>query len=435
MFFNNLNYNEKSPMFKKVILKNGLRIIVAPQKTTKTLTILVLVGTGSKYETKELNGISHFLEHLFFKGTKKRSTYLEVAETLDRVGGIYNAFTGEDYTGYFAKVEAHHLDLALDWVSDIFLNSKLPSLEVEKEKGVIIEEINMRQDHPSVHVQSLWAKLLYGDQPAGWDIAGTKESVKRISRQDLFGYMQNQYVAKNTVICVAGKVEISSLVPKIKKYFSKIGTLKSIKKEKVFERQNGPQSLLYKKKTDQSHLCLGSRAFNLFHPQRYVQEILAVILGGMMSSRLFVKVREKLGMAYYISTSASSDPDTGFLVTQAGIDNSKVELGILAILREYKKISRQKVSIQELKKAKDYFKGKTTILMESSDARSFFYAGQELLEKEILTPEETFKEIDKITSSDILKTAQTIFQPSKLNLALIGPFENQRKFQKILESF
>lgn len=422
-------------MFKKVTLKNGLRIIAVPQKTTQTLTVLVLVGTGSKYEKKEVNGISHFLEHMYFKGTKKRPTYLEVAETLDKIGGIYNAFTGEDYTGYFAKVEAHHLDLALDWVSDIFLNSKLPPSEIKREKGVIIEEINMRQDHPSTHVQSLWTQLLYGDQPAGWDIAGTKESVMSINRQKLLDYMKTQYVAQNTVVCVAGKIKTSQLINKIKKYFSKIGLFKPLEKPKVIEKQEKPGCLLFEKKTDQTHFCLGARAFNLFHPQKYVQEILALILGGMMSSRLFIKVREKMGIAYYINTSVSANPDTGFLVTQAGIDNKKVELGIRAILKEYKKISREKVSKADLKKAKDCLKGKTTIMLESSDAKAFFYAGQELLERTILTPKEIFERIDKITPDDILKTAKAIFQPSKLNLALIGPFKDKKNFQKILERF
>jgi predicted Zn-dependent peptidase len=420
-------------MFSKITFKNGLRVIVVPQQTTRTLTVLVLVGTGSKYETKELNGISHFLEHMYFKGTKKRPTYLEVAETLDRVGGIYNAFTSEDYTGYFAKVEFHHLDLALDWVSDIFLNSKLPPAEIEKEKGVIIEEINMRQDHPITFVQTLWTRLLYGDQPAGWDIAGTKESVSRITRENLIDYMKKQYVAENTIICVAGRVDKNSLLKKIEKYFSKIRTSKPLIKPKVVEKQNQPQCLLHYRKTDQTHLCLGVRAFNLFSPQRYAQELLAVILGGMMSSRLFVKIREKLGMAYYINTNCSLDPDTGFLVTQAGLDNKKVFLGISAILKEYKKIAREKVPSKELAKAKDYLKGKTTILLESSDAQASFYAGQELLERKILTPSEIFKIIDKISPNDILKLAREIFRPAKLNLALIGPFEDKKEFERYLE--
>jgi predicted Zn-dependent peptidase len=419
-------------MFKKTALKNGFRIITVPQKSTQAVTVFVLVGTGSKYEKKEISGISHFVEHMFFKGTKKRPGPVDVAETLDRVGGIYNAFTGEEYTGYFAKVDASHFDLALDWVSDIYFNSLLPEKEMEKEKEVIIQEIRMYQDHPMSHINVLWPKLLYGDQPAGWPIAGTEQSVSRISRQDLFSYRKNQYVAQNTIACVAGNINAVEALKKVKKYFSKIKTTAPFKKPGVSERQTKPECLLFERGTDQTHLCLGVRALNLFHPQKYVQELLAIILGGMMSSRLFVAVRERLGLAYYISASASADTDTGYLVCQAGIQNQKVEKGIAAILKEYGKISRKAVPQKELKKAKDHLKGKMALLLEPSDAQASFYGSQELLENRILTPEQIYKEIDKVSSTDILKLARDIFRPEKLNLALIGPFKNKNKFEKIL---
>jgi len=408
-------------MFKKIRLENGLRIITVPSKGTQTVTVLVLVGTGSKYEKKEENGISHFLEHMYFKGTKKRPSSLEVAEALDKVGGIYNAFTSQEYTGYFAKVSKEHFNLALDWVSDIFLNSTLPEKEIEKERGVIIEEINMRKDHPMEHVQVLWQKVLYGDQPAGWDIAGTVETVSRISRKDLIKYRDTHYVASNTIVCLAGNFNERLGVEKVKKYFSKIRIGKSREKPKVIEKQNKPEILFEKRDTDQTHICLGVRGFNLFDERRYVQEILGLILGGMMSSRLFEKIRTKLGIAYYIETEAFSDPDTGYLVTRAGLSNEKLEEGISEILKEYKKIKRDGVSKYELKKAKDYIKGKINILLESSDAKASFFAIQEILEKKISTPKEIFAKIDKVSRNDILKLAREIFKPEKLNLALIGP--------------
>ncbi len=422
-------------MFKKTILKNGLRIITVPQKDTQALTILVLVGTGSKYETKEINGISHFIEHMYFKGTKKRPSTIAIAEPLDKLGGIYNAFTSEEYTGYFAKVAAPHTEIALDWVSDIFLNSTLPEKEIEKEKGVIIEEINMLYDHPISYIQILWPKILYGDQPAGWSVAGQKETVSKLSRQKMIDYLRKQYVASNTIICLAGKINPTLTLEKVKKYFSKIKITKPSKKPKVVEKQTKPNLLLEERKTDQTHLSLGVRGYNLYQPQKYTQELLAVILGGMMSSRLFNEIRTKLGIAYYIQTSASADTDTGFLVTQAGVDNKNVEKGILVILREYKKISQKKVPKKELKKAKDFLKGKTTLLLESSEAQASFYGLQELLEKKILTPEEIFTKIDKVTTDDILKVAKDIFQPQKLNLTLIGPFKENEKFYKILGKF
>lgn len=420
-------------MYKKTTLKNGLRIITIPQKETQAVTILVLVATGSKYEKKEINGISHFLEHMYFKGTKKRSSVLAVFEHLDKIGGIFNAFTGEDYTGYFAKVSANHFEKALDWISDIFLNSLLPEKELEKEKGVIIEEINMHHDIPMNHVQLLWNRLLYGDQPAGWDIAGTKETVAKVNRRKLLDYMENQYVASNTIVCLAGKIKELSAIKKAKKYFSKISVKKPFKKAEVVERQTAPECLLQYQKTDQTHLCVGARSYNIFHPQRFSQSLLALILGGMMSSRLFIEIREKLGVAYYVKTEAESNPDTGFLVTQAGVDNKRAGGAIQVILKEYKKISRKKVYPGELKKAKDYLKGKMSLSLESSDAQASFYGLQELLEKKILTPEEVFAELDKVSANDILKTAKDIFRSRKLNLALIGPFKDKSKFQKLLK--
>lgn len=420
-------------MFNKTTLKNGLRIITVPQKNSQAVTVLILVGTGSKYETKEINGISHFLEHMFFKGTVKRPTTTIIAETLDKVGGIYNAFTGEEYTGYFAKVDFHHLDLAMDWVSDIFLNSKLDEKEAEREKGVITEEINMRVDHPSSFVQILWTKLLYGDQPAGWDIAGTKESVASISREKIVGYMEKQYVASNTIVCVAGNLENYNVKEKVKKYFSKVRSEKAYQKPKVIEMQTKPEILLQERKTDQTHLCLGVRGYNLFHPDRYTQEVIGIVLGGMMSSRLFIKVRERLGAAYYINTAAEVDTDTGYLVTQAGIDNRKVELSISTILKEYKKISQVKIPKKELQKAKDNIKGKMALLLESSDAQASFFGAQELLEGKILTLEEINDRISKVSQSDVQRVAKNIFQPKNLNLALIGPFENKNSFEKILK--
>jgi predicted Zn-dependent peptidase len=418
-------------MFKKTTLKNGLRIITVPSKSTQTVTVLILVGTGSKYEKKEEKGISHFLEHMYFKGTKKRPSSLEIAETLDKVGGIYNAFTSQEYTGYFAKVSREHFDLALDWVSDIFLNSTLPEKEIEKERGVIIEEINMRKDHPIEHVQILWQKLLYGDQPAGWDIAGEVDTVKKISRNDLIEYRRSQYVASNTIVCLAGNFNEREGIEKVKKFFSKIKIGKSRGKPKVIEKQERPEILFEKRETDQTHICLGVRGINLSDERRYAQEILGLILGGMMSSRLFERIRTKLGIAYYIETDVFSDPDTGYLVTRAGLNNEKLERGILEILKEYRKIKREGVSKLELKKAKDCLKGKMNIFLESSDAKASFFATQEILEKKILTPEQIFKKIDKVSQNDILKLAREIFRPEKLNLALIGPKEVKKEILKI----
>lgn len=419
--------------FKKITFPNGLRVISVKDKTSEAITVLVLVGTGSKYETKDTSGISHLLEHMLFKGTKTKPTPIDIVEPLDRVGGVYNAFTGEEYTGYFAKVSADNFDLALDVISDIYLNSKLDEKEMQKEKGVIIEEINMYLDHPASYVQTLWTRLLYGDQPAGWDIAGTKETVSKITKEQLSKYIESQYTASNTVVCVAGNVpNEKELVLKIKKHFSDIKEAKPKPKPAVIEKQNKPEVLVFNKKTDQTHFCLGVRGYNIFDKRRYAQEILSLVLGGMMSSRLFIKIREELSLCYYIKTNSTSDTDTGFLVSQTGADNTRVEKAITEILKEYKKISEIEVPSGELKKAKDNLKGKMALALETSDAQASFFGMQELLENQVLSPKEIYGKIDKITKRDILKLSSDIFKPEKLNLALIGPFEDKIKFQKLL---
>jgi len=421
-------------MFHKATLKNGLRIITVPMSGTKTVTVLVLVGTGSKYETKEINGLSHFIEHMFFKGTKKRPNTLALAETLDRVGGQFNAFTDNEITGYWAKVSAQHLDLALDWVADIFLNSKLEPKEIAREKKVIIEEINRRLDMPAEYVGELWEKLLYGDQPAGWSIAGPKEVVAKLEKPQFFDYLAKQYVAANTIICLAGeKNKVQNAKSKIQKYFKNIKLGKLRQKPKVVEIQRQPQSLIHYKKTDQTHFCLGVRAYHLFHPDKYALGLLAIILGGNMSSRLWIAVRERQALAYSISTASQLYTDSGYLVTQAGVDNQRTEKAIQIILKEYKKIVQKKVSQPELQKAKDCLKGRALLEMESSDAQASFVGFQELLTKEILTSESKFAKIDAVTVEDIQRVAQDIFKPAKLNLALIGPFKEKKKFEQLLK--
>ncbi len=419
--------------FKKTTLKNGLRIITIPMKNTKTVTVLVVVKAGSKYERKEINGISHFLEHMLGKGTKKRPTFSEVAATINSIGGAYNFFTSKEYTGFWAKVEKSHLNLALDWLSDILLNSKLQAQEVKREKGVIIEEINMYLDIPRRYIWDLWEKLLYGDQPAGWLTIGEKENILKFQRRDFINYFKNHYSALNTIVCVAGNFNQRELKEKIKKYFRKISKAPPQPKIKVIEDQKKPQVLPWFKKTDQTHLCLGVRGYNLNQPQIYAQEILATVLGGNASSRLFILIRDRKGLAYDVQTSAELYTDSGYLVTQAGIPHKNVKEVISLILREYKNIREKKIPQAEFQKAKDYLKGNMTLSLELSDTQASFYASQELLTGKILTPEERSAKIDEVTVNDIQKVAQDIFKPEKLNLAVIGPFKNGSKFEKMLK--
>ncbi len=418
--------------YKKTTLKNGLRIITVPSKNTKTAAVLVLVGTGSKYETKDINGISHFLEHMFFKGTKKYPSTLKLIEPLDKIGGQYNAFTSEEYTGYWAKVDASHFDLALNWVSDIYLNSKIEEKEINRERGTILQEMNMYLDTPSRYVYDLWTNLLYGDQPAGWKIIGEEEMIKSVKRAQFIKYLKDHYSSQNTIIAVAGHINSGEAINKITKCFNSIND-KTVKgKMPVLEKQDKPQALVYYKKTDQTHLYLGVRGYNIFHPDKYALSLLGVILGGNMSSRLWISVRERQGLAYYIRTGVDIDTDTGFLATRAGVDNKRVERAIKTILDEYKKIASKQISQAELRKAKDYIKGSSLISMESSDEQASFAAFQELLTGKILTLEQKFAKMEAVTVDDIQRVARDIFKPEKLNLALIGPFKNKDRFEKIV---
>ena len=420
-------------MFKKTVLKNGLRIIAFPIKNSKALTILLLVATGSKYETKEINGISHLLEHMAFKGTKKRPRTQDIAKELDKVGGLYNAFTDKEFMGFWVKVDATHFNLAADIISDMIFNSLFKKKEIEKEKKVIFEEINMIQDNPQGYVFELWEKLLYGDQPAGWRISGEKETVAKISRQNILDYFQNQFAAENVVIALTGNFQEKEIIPEIKKFFGRFKKIKPFFKKLTKEFQNSPKVLINFKKTDQTHLCLGVRAFHLFQPERYPLAVMSVILGGIMSSRLFIKVRESKGLAYYIKTFPQHYTDTGSLVTHAGIDNKRVTEAIRIILKEYNNLKTKKVSKKELTKAKENIKGRLYLSLETSDAWATFLGSQEILKRKILTPQQQCTLIDKVTQNDILKIAREIFVPEKLNLALIGPFKDKKKFQKLLK--
>ncbi len=419
-------------MFKKTILKNGLRIITSSIKGTKTITVLVMVATGSKYETKKTNGISHFLEHIIFKGTEKRPTTLDITEAIDRVGGEYNAFTSKEYTGYYAKVASQHKRLIMDVISDIFLNSTFNPKEIEKERGVIIEELNMYLDTPTAYVNDLFEKLLYGDQPAGWLITGTKENIKVLHRDTLLNYFKKQYVASNTAILVTGDIDKTDLVRETEEYFKSIREGGHKDKLPVKETQDTPQSLIHYKKTDQAHFCLGVRSYPIGSEDYFILQVLTSILGGGMSSRLSIEVREKRGLAYHIHCSSDSCTDTGYLVVQTGVGNGKVDESIKVILNEFCKIKNKKIADKELTKSKEYIKGKLLLSLESSSAVASWLGHQEILKGKILTVNEAFKKIDVVASDDIQRVANDIFQNKELNLAVIGPFEDKDKFDKIL---
>jgi predicted Zn-dependent peptidase len=419
--------------FSKKVLKNGLRVVMIPMKDNPTATVLVLVEAGSKYETKKVNGISHFLEHMCFKGTVKRPKAIDISRELDALGSQYNAFTAQEYTGYYAKSDARHFGKIFDIISDIYLNSTFPEVEMEKEKGVIIEEINMYEDMPQRHVQDLLMELLYGNQPAGWNIAGDKENILKMKRDDFVNYKKAHYLPEATVLIVAGAVTEREVMDEANKIFGKIGRGKKKGKLKVKEIQKKPAVLVKFKETDQTHFVLGVRSYGLFNKNNSVLSVLGCVLGGGMSSRLFQKLREEMGVGYYVRAFNDVYTDHGFFQISAGVDNKRIDEVLKAVLAECNKLKTEKIEEDELNKVKEYLIGNMKLSLESSDDIANFYGGQELLKHELKNLEEKALEIRKVTVGQIQALAKEIFKNEKLNLALIGPFKDASKFQKILK--
>ena len=406
--------------------------MLAPMRDTETATVIVMAGVGSRYETKKQNGLAHFLEHMFFKGTKKRPNTIDIGRELDAIGAEYNAYTAKDHTAYYAKVEAHHLDTALDVVSDIFLNAKLEKKEIDRERGTILQEINMYEDMPQCMVEVYFEKLLYGEYPLGWEIIGPKDNIKSFKRDDFIKYLNCGYTAQNVVVGVAGKISPTVAKKAIEKHFARIRRGKRPVLKKVKEKQTKPQVFIKHKKTDQTHIVLGVRGYDMFHEDRFVLLVLATILGSGMSSRLFMEVRERRGLAYSVRTSVDVYHDVGYLATQCGVEHENLEKTIGVVLSEYKKIAEELVNNEELKKAKEYIKGHFALGMEGSDDIVGYLATQEVLRHKIMLPQEYTKMIDRITTKDILRVAQDIFENEKLNMAIIGPHINSRLLAKKL---
>lgn len=419
--------------FNKITLENGLRIITAPKLDSLATTVLVLVEAGSKYETKEINGLSHFLEHMCFKGTKKRPRSIDIASELDSIGAVSNAFTSQEYTGYFAKAEPKYFDKILDIVSDIYLHSVFKTKEIDKERGVIIEEINMYEDLPMRRVHELFANLLYGDQPAGWDIAGRKEVIQKLNRDDFIKYQQNHYLANSTLVVVAGNFNEKEAIEKIKNSFLGIKTSEKTQKIATKEYQEKPEIMLRQKDSDQTHIVLGVRAYDIFDKRRYALEVLGEILGGGMSSRLFQKIREEMGSAYYVGADSDLYTDHGYLAVSAGIDHNKIDSVLSAILEEFQRIEREPVENKELQRVKDRIVGHLSLSLETSNQLANFFGGQEILTRQIITSEEISKKIQAVTAEEIVAIADDIFKNNKLNLAIIGPFEDKAKFESIFK--
>ncbi|MDP3962549.1 MAG: pitrilysin family protein [bacterium] len=418
--------------FTKTILDNGLRVITIPMQDNPAVTVLVMVEAGSKYETKETNGISHFLEHMVFKGTPKRPNVSDISRELDGLGAESNAFTSDEYTGYYAKVDYRHIDTALDVISDMYLNPLFKEEEIEKEKGVIIEEIKMYRDLPQRQVHHILGSLLHGDQPAGWTILGPEENIRSFNRSHFIDYRSKHYVAGATVVVVAGAINEAEVIKKVEKLFADIPQKEKGSKLPVKELQEKPQLAVEYKKTDQTHLAMAVKTFPIGDKRLPIVKVMSAVLGKGMSSRLFTRMRDGLGICYYIRTSHSAYTDHGDLTISAGVDTGRVEMGIENIIMELNRLKTELVPERELKKAKDYIAGTTMLNLETSESQADYLGHQEVLKGDIKSPDRIIEDMNKVSSQEIMDLAREIFVNKNLNMAIVGPYEDKGRFEKLV---
>lgn len=418
--------------FKKIVLKNGLRILLVPQKDGLAASVVILVAAGSEYERKAVNGISHFLEHMTFKGTDRRPRVGQIAEELAGLGAQSNAFTGQEYTGYWAKAEARKLPQILDIVSDLYLHPVFDPQEIEKERGVIVEEINMYNDMPKAKVQEDLTTLMYGDQPAGWSITGNKETVRGLAQNDFLQYRAERYIPGGTLVIVAGKFNERSVVRKVQNEFGGLPRGVAPAKAKTREKQTAPQIFVRFKESEQSHLAFGFRAFSLFDRRRYAAQVLATVLGSGMSSRLFKRIREELGAAYYVYADTELFLDHGVFGIAAGVDHGKTEIVARAIIEECRTLRDKQVPKEELARAKEQMIGNLILGLETSDELASFYGGQEILTKKMESPAVLIARIKAVTPASVRAVARQIFRDDLLNFAAVGPYRSDAVFQKII---
>lgn len=420
-----------SPRFEKTALSNGLRVLTAPVPQAKSVACFLMLAAGSRYETKETNGIAHFAEHMFFKGTEKRPTARLIAAEIDAIGGEFNAFTGKEYTGYYVKCAAEHRDTALDVLVDMIRNSKFDPEEIDREKGVIVEEMNMYYDTPRDYVDGVYDELLYGDQPLGWDIIGTKETVRAATRDTFVDYFEHWYRAPRIVAGVAGALG-DDLLPRLEELLGDVRNGSGGEPHTVEWSQDAPRVKLHTKSSDQAHLRLGVHSRPLCHPDRYVLAMIATLLGGGMSSRLFSEVRERRGLAYYIYGFNQGYTDAGTLFAQGGVDINRIDDAVGTIAAEFARLAAEPVEAEELEKARNFAKGRLVLSLEDPKGLVLFGLRSEVLEDRAREPDEVLAAYDAVTADDIQRVAQEVIREDRLNLALIGPFDDPERFEKVL---
>ena len=419
-------------VFERETLSNGVRLLTAPMPQVQSVACFIMLGAGSRYETPETNGIAHFAEHMFFKGTERRPTAQQIGLELDGIGAEFNAFTGKEYTGYYVKCAAEHRQHAFDVLVDMLRHSTFEPEEIEREKGVIIEEMNMYFDTPRDYISGVYHQLLYDDTPLGWDIIGRKETVRGATRETFLDYVDRWYKAPKMVVGFAGNFDEAVR-----------GEVEELLAEVEGSDPGGPEPIpdsdgsaarvrIHTKASDQAHIAMGVPSYSLMHPDRYALQLLGTVLGTGMSSRLFTEVRERRGLAYYVFATNHSYTDTGTLYSQAGVDINRIDEAVETIARELKRIASEPVPADELEKSKNVAKGRFVLQTESPHGMIMYGLRREVLEGKVEEPEEVLRQLDAITVEDVQRVAQDVIGRNGLKLALIGPFDDPERFEQIL---
>jgi predicted Zn-dependent peptidase len=409
-------------------LSGGAKLITSPMPERLSASLVLMFGGGSRQEDDRLAGVSHFIEHLFFKGTRRRPTSKEIADAIEGVGGFINASTDKELTAYWARVPAEHLELGLDVLFDVVSNSKLTPEDVERERMVILEELKGYQDQPQDYVLNLLEEIMWPDHPLGRDIAGTEQSVAKLTRDDILEYANAHYRLPNLVIGAAGSIDEQETLDAVNSRLTLPVDPDGLMPSEAPGPLAAPHVVVRRRRTEQAHICLGVRALSYMHPDRYALDLLNTVLGEGMSSRLFLNIREHLGLAYDVHSFTQKHRDTGHLGVYLGVDPKKAVQAIQAVVAEMRTLSERELSSEELQRAKEFTKGRLRLDLETTNGVAFWLTYQELLMGKIKTIEDELVLVDAVTASDIRRVADTLMA-SPMQMAVIGPFTRDADFR------
>jgi predicted Zn-dependent peptidase len=423
---------EKTRTFERSALPNGLRVLTAPMPQAQSVSCLIMLAAGSRYETPDANGIAHFAEHIFFKGTERRPKARDISAAVDGIGGEFNAFTSKEYTGYYVRCAGESRDVALDVLVDMLRNSKFDPDEIDREKGVIIEEMNMHYDTPRDFIGGVYDELMFGDHPLGWDVLGRKETIETATRETFLEYLGRWYQPERIVVGLGGAIG-DGLLEQLGELLGDLEAAETGSPEPAPDTPGEARVRVHSKQADQAHLCIGVPAYPLVHPDRYVLEVLRVVLGGGMSSRLWTEVRERRGLAYYCYAMNQAYTDTGTLVAQAGVDIKRIDDAVTTMAGELRKIAAEPVPADELAKARAYAKGRFVLQLETPHGVNAFGLRREVLEGGVVEPTDVLAGLEAVTAEDIQRVAQDIVGENSIRLAVIGPFDDAERFDRLLD--